>query len=321
MSRPLVLAVCLAACLSSPSIALADGARPADATQDQRDKAQEAFVRGRDLYLQKKYNEARAAFAESLEHVASPNARLYLARAERDAGHLVDAHRAYGRAIDEAKAAAAANPSYEQAATAAAEERAEIEPKLAFVTVEAPGARTVTVGGDPRARAGESVAVMPGRVEIIARGDGAQIARSSVELAGGERKTVTLALAPTAAPATSDPADGDKKAAGGGPLRTAAYVSGGVGVAGLATFAVLGLMSQSTHSDLERACGAGPCPPDRADDISAGRTEQTLANVGLVIGALGVAGGVTLFVLSMPKSSTQAHVRAAPGWLGVRGTF
>ena len=42
------------------------------------------------------------AFAESLEHVASPNARLCLARAERDAGHLVDAHRAYGRAIDEA---------------------------------------------------------------------------------------------------------------------------------------------------------------------------------------------------------------------------
>jgi hypothetical protein len=323
VSRPLLFAACLAACLAVPAVAFAEGASPAAATPAQRDKAQDAFVRGRELYMQKKYPEARAAFAESLEHVASPNARLYLARAERDAGHLVDAYRAYGRTIDEAQEAAATNPSYQQAAIAAAEERAELEPKLAFVTVEARGARTISIGGDPTPRAGERVAMMPGRVEIIARGERGQVARASVDVAGGEHKTVTLTLdaAPTPAPAAPAAAKGDAPPSARATWRTAAYVSGGVGVAGLATFAVFGLLSQSTHGDLERGCGAGPCPPERADDVSAGRTQQTVANVGLAVGAVGLAAGVTLFVLTMPRSSAQARVSAAPGWVGVRGTF
>ena len=60
-------------------------------------------------------------------------------------------------------------------------------------------------------------------------------------------------------------------------LRPFAFVAAGVGVAGLATFAVAGIMSNSTYSNLETTC-KGPCPPELAGDVSKGKTQQTIAN-------------------------------------------
>jgi hypothetical protein len=108
-------------------------------------------------------------------------------------------------------------------------------------------------------------------------------------------------------------------------LRPAGIIVGSVGVAGFVMFAVAGSMSKATYSSLEKDCGAGPCPSSRAEDISAGRTQQTLANVGLVIGAVGVAAGATLLVLSMGKNKSAPAATTGlvvgPGYVGVNGTF
>jgi hypothetical protein len=95
-------------------------------------------------------------------------------------------------------------------------------------------------------------------------------------------------------------------------------------------------MANSTYSDLEEKC-AGPCPADSQDDldqIDSGRTQQTLANVGLVVGIVGIGAGVTLFVLSLGGKSSEAKTGQAhlapvrkpelvvgPGFTGVRGKF
>ena len=112
-------------------------------------------------------------------------------------------------------------------------------------------------------------------------------------------------------------------AAGPPPLRIAAYVAGGVGVAGLVTFGIAGIMARSTYNDLNGACGGGPCPADKTGEISSGKTQQTIANVGLIVGIAGVAAGGTLFVLSLPKgaATTTTGLAVSPGWVGVRGTW
>jgi hypothetical protein len=101
-------------------------------------------------------------------------------------------------------------------------------------------------------------------------------------------------------------------------------VAGGVGVAGLAMFTIFGLMDNSTYSDLKNACPGNMCPPDKQSQIDSGRTQQTLANVGLVVGALGLAGGATLFALSLsskPSTAPSTALVAAPGFVGLRGSL
>jgi len=94
-------------------------------------------------------------------------------------------------------------------------------------------------------------------------------------------------------------------------------------VAGLATFAVFGALANAKYGDLDAACGGGPCPPARRDDIDAGKRDQTIANVGLAVGLIGAAGAVTLFVISAPKraAAPQGALVIRPDGLGVAGTF
>jgi len=92
------------------------------------------------------------------------------------------------------------------------------------------------------------------------------------------------------------------------------------------TFVVAGAMSNGTYSDLEKACGAKPCPPGHESDISAGKTQQTIANVGLAVFAVSAAATVTLFVLTSPKktppaTAASARVTAGPSFVGLQGAF
>jgi hypothetical protein len=95
----------------------------------------------------------------------------------------------------------------------------------------------------------------------------------------------------------------------------------------MATFAVFGVLAQSTYNDLQNICHGAACPPGHEDEISRGRTDQTVAKVALVTGAVGLAGGVTLFVLSFRSkaadhpSDAGASLVFGPGWIGLGGTL
>jgi hypothetical protein len=96
-----------------------------------------------------------------------------------------------------------------------------------------------------------------------------------------------------------------------------------VGVAGLATFGIFAAMAKSTYDDLNTACHGGPCPASKNSEISSGKTQQTVANVALGVGIVGVALGVTLFVVSMPKSTAEsgAALVVTPTGVGLDGYF
>jgi len=67
-----------------------------------------------------------------------------------------------------------------------------------------------------------------------------------------------------------------------------------------------------------------PVRPATPTTSRPGESHQTIANVGLAAGALGVAVGAVLFVVSgRPKTPTtgQASLVVSPGFIGVGGTL
>ena len=192
-------------------------------------------------------------------------------------------------------------------------------------------ATTVVVGGEELKRAAwaEPAPVVAGASQIDVQTPGRAPVKRTVSLAAGQKQTLVIdalsgdavdgAQTPPPAPA---PVPAAASSGGLTPLRLGSYVAGGVGVAGLLVFTIGGVMARSTYNDLNNVCHGGPCPPDKDGEISSGKSQQTVANVGLVVGIAGVAAGTTLFVLSMkgsPSSSTAMVV--APGWVGLHGAW
>jgi hypothetical protein len=314
--------------------ARADGVLPPAATPVQREQAQGRFLRGKDLLTKKRYDEALAEFRASHDIVASPNTRLETARCLVGMGNLVAAYAEFGRTAVEAKELASEDNRYKRAYDAAMAERAEIEPKVGFVTmtIENPSDTTqLLVGGEEIRRAAwsEPAPVQSGETEIVVSTPGRDPIKRKVTVGAGEKTALVIDAQSGDRPVAEAPPQPPPATIMAPPppahakpwMRTGAYVAGGVGVVGLATFAIFGLMAKSTYDDLNTACGGGPCPPDKADEISSGKTKQTVANVGLAFGIVGAAAGATLFVLSASKANAapSAALTISPGWIGVRG--
>jgi hypothetical protein len=314
--------------------AQADGVLPPAATPVQREQAQARFLRGKDLLTKKQYEDALGELRASHEIVASPNTRLQIARCLLAMEKTIEAYAEFGRAAIEAKELAGQDKRYERAYDAALAERAELEPRLGFVSLTIANATdetTVNVAGEEIRPAAwnEPVPVQPGAAEISVLTPGHEPIKRAVTLAAGERLSLALdALSgdrtvaePPAPPPPPPPRPPEVQ--GSSWMRTGSYVAGGVGVAGLATFAVFGLLAKSTYDDLNASCMGGPCAANKVSEISSGKTDQTVANVGLVLGLVGAGTGAALFVLSMPKASRLPNVAiaASPGWIGIRGSL
>ncbi|WP_437677979.1 tetratricopeptide repeat protein [Sorangium sp. So ce131] len=334
-------ASCVCVCaLPGPAAGANDAA--ATPTPDAVEKAQSLFKKGAALYESKRYALALEQFRGSYAAVASPNSHLYIARCLADLGDLPEAYLEFEQVAQEAAARAKTEPRYAQTEQTAQLERDDVARKIALVnvTVAHPeSATSLTIAGKevPRARWGKPFPVKPGKAEVVLRTrTGSDV--QTVPVSAGETKSLTLgadASGPAAAPdeASQIPDEQPDMLPPESPsprayLRPYAYAAGGVGVAGLAVFTVAGLMANGTYSDLSESCG-GPCPPDRQDDVDAGKAQKTVANVGLAVGALGLVAGTTLFILSFSGGGAAETSGAAaspqlvvgPGFTGLRGTF
>ena len=98
-------------------------------------------------------------------------------------------------------------------------------------------------------------------------------------------------------------------------LRTAGFIAGGVGFAGLVVFGVTAGLLADYNATVVKSCDANKtCNQAGFDAAEAGKTLGPVNAAGLVVGALGLGIGVTLLVLSpSPKSSTSLRVTTAPG--------
>jgi hypothetical protein len=329
------------ACLCGPRAAVAAGAAVDAATPAQQQRAQELYNEGVGHFKAGRHADAAESFRKSYEVVASPNSHLMYARALRDAGKLVDAYEELALTQQEAGELAARLPKYASTGESAEAELLELRKRIAAISIDVRGDSpdvTVFVGTRqvPRER-WRNVGLQPGNVDVSARLPGGRRAWQNIDARQGELVKVELDLsadappsaggAPPGAVETSPETAGEQDT---GPERTHtlrpwAYVAGGVGVVGLVTFGVFGAMSRSTHADLEDSCPDGVCPPERQDDIDKGKTQQTIANIGLAVGVIGLGTGVTLFVIDSKQSSGRSprrlQVGAGPGSISVRGSF
>ena len=170
----------------------AAGVDPASATAVQREQAQQHFLKGKDRYDRNDMNAALDEFRASLEIVASPNARLYVARTLREMGRLVEAYVELGRTAADAKEHEREDGRYGKAATAALAERDAIAPQIGFVQLTVKNASdttTVTVGGNAIVRAGcnDPIPVKPGNVDIVVATPGAPPVEKTPTLHAGQK--------------------------------------------------------------------------------------------------------------------------------------
>jgi hypothetical protein len=111
------------------------------------------------------------------------------------------------------------------------------------------------------------------------------------------------------APAETTPGSEGK---GLGSQRILAIGAGAVGVTGVIAGSVLGLLASSRWQQAKNECGAGCAPGTPAqDDASSAHSMATLANISFAVGAVGLATGAILWVLS-PQAKPATALRVAP---------
>jgi hypothetical protein len=318
----------------------AEGADTTRATPEQTQKAQTVFRSGDALFDVQRYEEALARYRASFDIVASPNTRLMIARCLNELGRLDEALSEYQETLALARKAAEKNPAYQPTAQAAQDELTALRSRVAWLSIDlgdVPPDAELTVGGKPARLLGEPLPVVPGKVEIVATARDGRQARAEVHLAAGRESSVKLKLGETvtvgsppekaetpAAPAPSLPPPVSAAATEPPPkssgLRPLAWIAGGVGVAGLVGFGVLGALNNSKFHSLESKCPEGHCPPNLRDDIDRGRQLQTFANVSLIVGAVGLGTSVTLFLVGRDRPR-QTAVLVGPSSVELRGRF
>lgn len=124
------------------------------------------------------------------------------------------------------------------------------------------------------------------------------------------------------APASADPSETAEPAEDGGAMRVGAISSFSVAGAGAVLWLVGGAMGLSENNDLESTCS-----PNCTDaEVSRLETLNTVANVGIVLTALGAATGITLLLLGK-RGGDDARAEISP-WVGrstagltARGSF
>jgi hypothetical protein len=297
-------------------------------------KATAYFQKGSELLKSKKYIAALEQFKLSYATVPSPNSHLYIARCLAGIGEARAAYLEFDKVYEEASARATSEPKYAPARDSARVERDELAPRLGLLTINVanPEPGSVVYAGVyqvPPDRWGKPYPIEPGTFNARLETPGRPGLKSQITLGPGERREVTLGGGVggpvVGGPVAPPPIVAKSKMS---PLRIGGIVAAGVGVVGFGMFAGAGIASKATFSDLSLKCGTtGGCHGMTVtDEVSKGKTQQTIANAGLVIGAVGVAAGVTMIVLSTRKPRDSAPQPTAdlvvgPGWLGAQGAF
>jgi tetratricopeptide (TPR) repeat protein len=318
-SNPRVALFALAlAALAAPARASAEPKPAAEASAND-EKAR--FAEAVRLYKANDFAAALPEFEALASETGSPNARLYVGYCYVGLERPADAYAAF----EQAARSAGSDERYDETRTAALSELSNLTLRIAKIVVapvEQPDGLVVKVDGvplDPEAFGSHRVfAAGDHRVEASAT-DRDPIVRD-IHVAAGETKTVTLYFPKRETAAPSNPPPRDAEPNRGSALRTAGFVAAGVGGAGLVTFIVGGLEARSAYNDLERACGTTPCT-DAAHqrDADRGKSWQTVANVGLVVGGIGAATSATLLYFGYREGATSVALAPLAGGAIITG--
>ncbi len=285
------------------------------------------FDRGTAFYASRNYEDALLEFRASFQISDSPNARLAVARCLRELGRAADAVREYEATITLANERSAQQPAYAQTRDTARAELLPISAKVARLRVEvrdAPAGVRVRINGQEVSDASllHSWAVTPGVVVLDVDAPERESHHQEVAAAAGQdvRVSVTLAKLGTIIPTEADdaPAPGPvltpgpaDAASDGSTLSTAGWVAAGVGVAGVVSFVVFYVLAEGHHDDVVAQCVDRTCSAAKEDSLaSTGETYQTLTNVSLGVGIVGLLTGAAFLIFDATSGDGSAQTAA-----------
>ena len=311
------LAACVALSLGAAPAA-AQGHAPADAQTAARTRAEEGLT----LFKDGRWAEAYAAFADADRMFHAPTLVTYMGTCRRNQRRLVEAKALYEKVIAE-PVQPGAPEAFKKAVETARSELDKLRERIPVVKVKlaGPGAEQATVTIDGVALTPAEIAsgkpLDVGDHTIVADALGAS-GRAKVTLKEGETPSVEVQL--VASGATSD----DKPRGSMLP----AGIALGLGGAGLAAGAVLGLIARSKISEAHEGCtepdasGVRHCPPGNEPAANAARGLGVGSGVALGIGAAGVVTGVVLAIVR-PGGAKRDKIGLdiGPGLIAIRGRF
>ncbi|HXX70201.1 MAG TPA: hypothetical protein VEK07_23680 [Polyangiaceae bacterium] len=331
------------ACVLASAFAVVVAFPPAARAQSSSDQAaaEALFKQGRDLMAAGQYSAACPKFVESERLDPAPGTLLNLATCYEKNGQVASAWVTFKEAATAAKKA-----DQPERARMARDKAAEIEPNLPTLTIVVPAAADrpdlqIRRDGEAVGRPEWStpIPVDPGTHVVEASGPGMITWQVSATIAGPSSKASVEVPVLEAAPRSETPASPQPPAiptpvappsaapettGGAAPnphpgstQRTVAWVFGGVGLAGLATGAILGGVALSQKNDAEGSCVESVCVPAGYNSMQHARSTATLSDVAFAVGGGLLATGLVFYVTAPhPRGPTVAVV---PVWLGSAG--
>lgn len=259
------------------------------------------FAAGKDAMARGDLATACGRFAESLKLDPATGTFLNLAACEERSGKLVAALEHF--------TAARSRLREDDYRIAFADERiANVSKRVARLVVrfaKPPALGTTRVLRDdveiPPQAFGTPLVVDPGPHTLVVETSGHSSQRTRVELREGEQRVVDLELPAEKATvvrpvATEQPSS---------TRLTLAWVTGGLGVAGLVTGAVTGLVAIDAANTYRAHCTNGLCDDEGLSAAATGRTVSIVSPVAFAAGAAFVLGSLYLF-LSQPERTVSS---------------
>jgi hypothetical protein len=316
LSRSLALAATFVVSLASAE----EGRDPA------RQKARELGYAGVQAYQAADYATANAQLARAYEALPVPSLGLWSARALVKLGQLVQAAERY-RQVTQLPVTGGNTAVQRQAQLDAAKELKEVMariPRVRFRVRDEPGADVaLSVDGVslPDARLNESLSFNPGPHRVAARSGGQRVELGFEAIESAEREVLLdfafAAPKPSGTPRASLPLPPSSDSR---RVETWAWVSMGVGSAGLALGTVSGLLAVGKKGSLEDSgnCWDNHCSSAESDQVSSYNSLRRLSTISFVAGGAVAATGLVLLVTTKKSKSEVDAPRAVARSLELR---
>jgi hypothetical protein len=291
------------------------------------------YAKGKAAVEKGDFQGALAALEPSYAALPSPNTLLLVAHAKRGLGKKLDAIRDYEHVASDADLKIRAGEArYEPTFGEARKWIDTLAMELTQVggrVLHAPASATVSLNGEKvkaERDATDTLVVAPVWMNpgsVVLRAEvGGTTREAKADAKAGSKPILSLDFVQSATPpVASAPVAAPEPAKSSRSIPVTAWIAGGVGVAGFAMFGIFGALAKSDYDSLQDC--SPRCPESQRSTADSGKTKQTVANVGLVVGGVGVltAVGLVLFAPKKEPAAPAVGLAVGPGSVTLRGSF